>query len=95
VLRTDLQFRGLLMTDSLTAGGVSGRGWPLTSAAFTALIAGADMLLFNASTSSVAAVTDQIVEAIVSAVLSGKLSRIRLENAARHVLTAKHVDLCA
>jgi hypothetical protein len=53
------------------------------------------MLLFNASTSAVAGVTDQIVEGIVSAVLSGKLSRIRLENAARHVLTAKHVDLCA
>ena len=95
VLRTDMHFRGLVMTDSLTAGGVSGRGWPLTSAAVTALIAGADMLLFNASTSAVAGVTDQIVEAIVSAVLSGKLSRIRLENAARHVLTAKHVDLCA
>ena len=95
VLRTDMQFRGLVMTDSLTAGGVSGRGWPLTSAAVTALIAGADTLLFNASTSAVANVTDQIVEAIVSAVLSGKLSRIRLENAARHVLTAKHVDLCA
>jgi beta-N-acetylhexosaminidase len=95
VLRTDLRFQGLVMTDSLSAGAVSGAGYSVPRAAVTALSAGADMLLFTASTGSVAAVTQQIVDAVRAAVAAGTLSPARLQNAARHVLTAKHVDLCA
>ncbi len=94
VLRTDLRFQGLVMTDSLSAGAVSGAGYSVPRAAVTALSAGSDMLLFTASASSVASVTRHIVDAVVAAVAAGKVTPIRLQNAARHVLAAKHVDLC-
>ncbi|MBO0868384.1 MAG: hypothetical protein J2P15_07445 [Micromonosporaceae bacterium] len=94
VLRGQLHFTGLVLTDSLSAGAISTAGYPVPAASVQALKAGADMVLFNASSSAVASLTRQVIQAIADAVDSGKLARSRLEEAVAHILTAKHVDLC-
>jgi beta-N-acetylhexosaminidase len=94
-LRTRLGFHGLVLTDSLSAGAISGAGFRVPAASVRALDAGADMVLFSADRRAVAARTRQVVHAIVGAVGAGHLSRARLEAAAVHVLRAKHVDLCS
>ena len=94
VLRGQLHFGGLVLTDSLSAGAISGAGYSVPRAVVTALGAGADMVLFTASSAAVAGVTEQIVDAVVAAVSSGALSRVRLQDAVAQVLAAKHVDLC-
>jgi hypothetical protein len=52
------------------------------------------MVLFDADPSAVAALTDQIVAAVVDAVTSGALTRGQLMTAVAHVLAAKHVEMC-
>ena len=94
VLRGTLGFRGLVMTDSLSAAALADIGYPAPRAVVAALQAGADMELFSARAADVAAVTSSTVSAIVAAVTSGGLSTARLVDAARHVLTVKGVDLC-
>ncbi|TMD13793.1 MAG: beta-N-acetylhexosaminidase, partial [Chloroflexi bacterium] len=84
----------LVITDSLSAVALSANGYTVPSAAVAALDAGADMVLYNADPSTVAAVTSQTVSAMVSAVNAGTLSRAALEIAAGRVLAAKGVDLC-
>jgi hypothetical protein len=51
-------------------------------------------VLFNATTTTVASLTQQVVAAIVAAVSAGSLTRSRLENAVGHILSAKHSNLC-
>jgi beta-N-acetylhexosaminidase len=94
VLRGQLGFGGLVLTDSLSAGAISAAGYSVPSATVAALRAGADMVLFNASSSSVASVTAQTVDAVVAAVAAGTLSRARLQDAVGHILAAKGVNLC-
>jgi len=53
------------------------------------------MVLYNATPSTVANLTRQVVQAIVSAVGSGALARSRLENAVLHILSAKRINVCA
>jgi beta-N-acetylhexosaminidase len=93
-LRTKLGFHGLVLTDSLSAVSVSGRGYGLPEAAVLALRAGADVVLFNAPSSTTAQVTASIVDAVTGAVTAGRLSRSRLVAAAGDVLFAKSVALC-
>ncbi|MGC4109921.1 MAG: glycoside hydrolase family 3 N-terminal domain-containing protein [Nocardioides sp.] len=95
VLRRQLGFEGLVLPDSLTAGGVTAAGFDLREASVRAIEVGEDMVLFNAPTSSVAATTHAVVSALVAAVRSGSLPRARLLAAAGHVLEVKGVDLCA
>jgi len=94
ILRGRLGFQGLVITDSLSAVALSANGYTVPSAAVAALDAGADMVLYNADPSTVAAVTSQTVSAMVSAVNAGTLSRAALEIAVGRVLAAKGVDLC-
>ena len=94
VLRGTLRFRGLVVTDSLSAGAISGAGYSVRRAAVRALAVGADMVLFNAAPADVAGTTDRIVRAIVRAVRSGDLPLRRLHAAAAHVLIAKHAPVC-
>lgn len=94
LLRDQLGFNGLVITDSLSAISLSAIGYSVPAATVAALEAGADMVLFNAASSAVAALTNQIVSAVVSAVASGKLARSRLEDAVAHILTVKHVEVC-
>jgi beta-N-acetylhexosaminidase len=94
VLRGRLGFQGLVITDSLSAVALSAAGYSIPRAAVAALSAGADMVLFNADTGSVASLTAQTAAAIVSAVNAGSLSRDALQNAVARVLSAKGVTLC-
>src|SRR6266550_7615697 len=94
ILRGRLGFQGLVITDSLSAVALSANGYTVPSAAVAALDAGADMVLYNADPSTVAALTNQTVSAIVAAVNTGTLSRAALETAAGRVLAAKGVNLC-
>lgn len=94
VLRGQLHYDGLVVTDSLSATAVKAAGYPVPQATVQALLAGADLIIFTADASATAATTRRAASAIVSAVASGKLSRSRLEDAVGHILTAKKVDLC-
>lgn len=78
LLRDDLGFEGVTITDSLGMGAVGGRPTP----ALQALEAGADLLLMPVDT----AVTHQIV---VDAIESGAVSRARVEEAAARVVAVQ------
>ena len=95
LLRGRLHFKGLIVTDSLTAGAITATGLTLPQAAVAALRAGADLLLYQASTGDVDATTNGVVHGIVAAVAGGELSRSQLVAAVTYVLAAKKVGLCA
>jgi len=94
VLRRQLAFRGLVITDSLSAVAIQAAGFHIPAATVRALVVGADMVLFGAPADQVADVTHRVVRAIVDAVDSGTLTRARLSGAVVHVLGAKDVSLC-
>ena len=89
VLRQQLHFQGLVMTDSLSAGALSAAGYSVAQAAVAALQAGADLLLFNATSAQLGAVTSATIAAIVAAVQSGSLPRTELVAAVSQVLAFK------
>jgi beta-N-acetylhexosaminidase len=92
VLRQQLHFNGLVMTDSLSAGAIETAGYTIPTATVAALAAGADMILFTAN--DVPGTTHDTVQAIVSAVSAGTLSRGRLTEAVDHILKVKKINLC-
>jgi len=81
LLRTDLQFQGLVVTDALDMGGITVRFAP-GEAAVRAVLAGADCLLMPP-------VPDAAFEALENAVKSGRISRERLDASVRRILEAK------
>jgi beta-N-acetylhexosaminidase len=98
VLRVKLGFRGLIITDSLSAKAISDAPLSLTvpEASAKALEAGDDMVLYGPS-GSVSTDLDTaaaIRTAILAAVAAGQLSRTQLIRAAAEVLAAKSVRLC-
>ena len=95
VLRGQLGFRGLVLTDSLSATALQAAGYSVPRAIVAALRAGADMALFTADAGQVASVTEQSISAIAAAVDDGTLARGTLISAALQVLAAKGVDVCA
>jgi len=85
LLREDLGFDGLLVSDALDMKGASaGRGEP--AAAVLALAAGCDLLCLGAEKD--AGLHEAIVSAIVDAVRSGALAEARLVEAADRVVRA-------
>lgn len=80
-LRTQLGFGGVIMTDSLSMGGIGAR-WSLPEAAVMALAAGNDLLLLGGGYPSDEAAA---VAAVRAAVLSGRLDRTRLHESAMRV----------
>lgn len=105
VLRDQLHFTGLVMTDSLSAGAVTATGLTVAQAAVVAVEAGADMVLFGSTLTAadtaqlapgpLAAATQSIVTALSQAVASGALPASRLDQAVAHVLAAKGQNLCS
>jgi len=81
ILRNDLGFDGIVFTDAMTMRGITDM-YGLGEASIRALEAGSDVVL------SPKAVTD-VIDAIVEAVESGRMSRERLEQSARRILTLK------
>jgi beta-N-acetylhexosaminidase len=92
LLRHQLGFRGLVLTDSLSALAIQDAGYSVPQAAVRAIDAGADLVLFN--TSDPLATTNHVIASIASAVTSGQLPVARLDDAVGHVLRAKNVLLC-
>jgi len=81
LLRGELGFRGLIVTDALTMGGVTARYAP-GDVAVRALEAGADVLL-------VPPVPDAALLGLRRAVEQGRLSQARIDESVRRILTAK------
>jgi beta-N-acetylhexosaminidase len=80
-LRTQLGFSGVIVTDSLSMGGIGAR-WSLPDAAVLAMEAGNDMLLLGNGDTAYEA---SAVDAVRAAVLSGRLDRARLHESAVRV----------
>lgn len=96
-LRTWLGFKGLIVTDSLTAGAISAIGLTPAAAAAEAIGNGADMVLFGATPTAAGDVglAESASDAIVAAVEHGQMAKATLVAAAAHVLAAKRADVCA
>ena len=81
VLRKELGFRGLVVTDAMDMGGITVRYAP-GEAAVRAVAAGADCVLMPP-------VPDAAFEALQGAVKSGRISKERLDESVRRILQAK------
>ena len=104
LLRHELGFRGLVITDSLSAGAVTAVTPSLADATVRSLAAGADLVLFGSTltpadeaalqASPTLATYRSVVASVVAAVRSGRLPASRLDDAVLHVLAAKRVNPC-
>jgi beta-N-acetylhexosaminidase len=92
LLRKQLGFAGLVITDSLSAGAISDIGLSVPEAAADAIEAGADMILFD--TSNPVSMTQSIVDQIVASVENGSIARSQLDAAVLQVLAVKNANLC-
>lgn len=82
LLRRELKFDGLIVTDSLGMGAIT-RGFPGGEAAARAVKAGADVALSPPDVKGA-------IEAIEAAVRSGELTEERINESVRRILRAKH-----
>ena len=80
-LRTQLGFQGVIMTDSLSMGGVGAR-YPLPQAAVMAVAAGNDLILLS---NGDPVYETKAMSAIKAAVLSGQLDRAKVHESALRV----------
>jgi beta-N-acetylhexosaminidase len=96
VLRTTLDFSGLIVTDSLSAGAISALHLAEPAASVKALAAGDDLILFGSPSSPSAslALAAKISTAVVNAVNARTLSRATLVSAAAQVLAARNQLSC-
>src|SRR6267378_3408219 len=81
LLRDELGYQGLIVTDAMDMGGISVRYAP-GEAAVRAVVAGVDALLMSP-------VPDAAFEALQAAVKSGRISKARLDASVRRILQAK------
>ena len=81
LLRKELGFQGLVVTDAMDMGGITVRYAP-GEAAVRAVVAGADAVLMPP-------VPDAAFEALQAAVKSGRISKERLDASVRRILQAK------
>ena len=81
LLREQLGFQGLVITDALEMGGIA-RGFSVGDAAVKALTAGADTLLMPTD-------PDAAIKAVVGAVEDGRITRARLQESVVKILVAK------
>lgn len=85
ILKSELNFDGVVFTDDLTMGAIS-KTYTVDQAAIKALNAGCDMLLVCFEYSN----ANKTIDAIVDAVKSGKLSEKRLDDAVLRILRMKN-----
>src|ERR1051325_9037914 len=85
VLRHDLGFRGLVVTDAMDMGGLTER-FDAGEAAIRAIEAGEDQILMSSN-------TDKAIAAVKDAVRSVRLTEARIDESVRRILDAKaHVS---
>ncbi len=82
ILRNDLNFHGMIVTDALSMSGLT-IYFTQEEAAVRALEAGADMLLKPAD-------VDAAFRGVREAMKSGRISEARVEESARRIMTAKY-----
>jgi len=85
LLRDEMGYEGLLLTDSLEMGALAQSGYPVPAAAVASLAAGADLLCISHGFT----VHRQVHAALVQAVGQGEIPMARLDAAVRRVLQAK------
>jgi beta-N-acetylhexosaminidase len=81
LLRNELKFQGLIVTDALEMAGVA-KGYSSGEAAVRALEAGADVLLMPPD-------PEAAIRAVVAAVAKGRLTAKRIDESVVRILTAK------
>ncbi len=81
LLRDEMGYQGLIVTDAMDMGGITVRYAP-GEAAVRAIVAGIDALLMSP-------VPDAAFEALQAAVKSGRISKARLDSSVRRILQAK------
>lgn len=88
LLRGELGFGGLVVSDSLGMGAIDARYGP-GEAAVRALLAGADVLCFGADKGHSPAEQPAVVRRMLQAVDSGEIPMARLDEAVRRILLVK------
>jgi beta-N-acetylhexosaminidase len=81
LLRKDLNFNGLIVTDAMDMQGLT-KQFPSGEAAVRAIEAGADVLLMPLN-------PEEVIRAVTNAVTSGRLTRKRIQQSTARVLAAK------
>jgi len=84
VLRGELNFKGVVVTDSLTMGGLVAR-YEVAEAAIRSIQAGVDLILLKDEN----ALRGEVYHGLLDAVQKGRLSEDRVEEAVSHVLMVK------
>lgn len=85
LLREEMGYDGLIFTDSLIMGALVNEGRSIPQAAAAALLAGADVLLFNNGSS-----LHRMAHAeVVAQIRAGRIAEARLDAAVRRILAAK------
>jgi beta-N-acetylhexosaminidase len=84
ILRTEFGYDGVVLTDALYMGGISGR-WSEPQAAVLAIQAGNDMILSPMGSARTAAV----IEALRQAIHDGRLSMTRVDEAVARIIALK------
>ncbi len=85
ILRDELGFQGVIMTDSLTMEGITAY-YTEAQAAVLAIVAGSDLLMGASSPSDVVA----MIESIKQAINAGTISQQRIDDSVRRLLTMKY-----
>lgn len=85
LVRNEMKYDGLIMTDELTMGALATSGYPAPKAAVAALKAGADVLLFQTGY----AMHREAHAALVDAVKRGEIPEARVNDALRRVWRIK------
>ena len=88
ILRQEMGFRGLAVTDSLGMKALD-LYWSIEETAVRALQAGADLLVFGADPGHEPEEIERVHRAVVGAVLTDRITMARLDEAVRRVLLAK------
>lgn len=85
LLRYEMHYDGLVLTDELTMGALATSGYPAPRAAVAAFKAGADLLLFQTAYE----MHREVHAALIQKVKSGEISTERLDESVRRILGAK------
>lgn len=88
LLRDQMNFQGIIITDSLGMGALDQR-FSLEERALLAFEAGCDILLFGADRQHEPEEQKEVIEALLSAVESGRITEDRIDESVRRILTAK------
>jgi len=88
VLRGELCFRGLIVTDDLQMGAIQAR-YGIEEASVLAVAAGADLMIFANLKQPDAEIASRVLNAVAQAVEQGRVPREKIEDAYRRIMAAK------